>query len=163
MKGDTMLFTGSVSHKEDTRLELAKEDGSNLLIRDLIEDDSGQYECRIMVEKVVRVRHTLIVANIFSIYTDPAEAMVSVPLRGQTRFGCKTSGDGAEIQWTRDGGKFSSTGSYNHEGGEVELANVTIEDAPSEPLLLKLRLFLYLWLVLRFLGFVATNAWNPRV
>ena len=129
MKGDTMLFTGSVRHKEDTRLELAEEDGSSLLIRDLIEDDSGQYECRIMVEKVVRVRHTLIVANIFSIYTDPAEAMVSVPLRGQTRFGCKTSGDKAEIQWTRDGGKFSSTGSYNQEGDEVELTNVTIEDA----------------------------------
>lgn len=129
MRGDTMLFTGSVRHEEDTRLELAEEDGSSLLISDLSEADSGQYECRIMVEKVVRVRHTLIVANIFSIHTDPAEAMVSVPLRGQTRFGCKTSGGQAEIQWTRDGGKFSSTGSYNHQGDQVELVNVTIEDA----------------------------------
>lgn len=129
MRGDTMLFTGSVRHEEDTRLELAEEDGSSLLISDLSEADSGQYECRIMVEKVVRVRHTLIVANIFSIHTDPAEAMVSVPLRGQTRFRCKTSGGEAEIQWTRDGGKFSSTGSYNHQGEEVELVNVTIEDA----------------------------------
>ena len=84
-----MLFTGSIRHTEDPRLELRGE--SELTITSAQEDDSGEYQCRIMVEKVVRVRHTLIVANIFSIHTDPAEAMVSVPLRGQTRFRCKTS------------------------------------------------------------------------
>ena len=36
----------SIRHEDDARLELAEEDGSSLVISDLSEADSGQYECR---------------------------------------------------------------------------------------------------------------------
>ena len=51
------------------------------MITDLTEDDSGSYECRIMVEQTVSVTHSLTVANIFSIHPDPADSQVNVPLR----------------------------------------------------------------------------------
>ena len=56
-------------------------DESSLMITDLTEDDSGSYECRIMVEQTVSVAHSLTVANIFSIHPDPADSQVNVPLR----------------------------------------------------------------------------------
>jgi len=129
MRGHTMLYTGTIRHEEDPRLELAGEDGSSLVITDLTEEDSGQYECRIMVEKPVVVTHSLTVANIFAIHTEPAEAVVSVPLRGHTRLGCSTTGGQADIEWTRDGGKFSNNDSYNYQGDFLELADVTTQDA----------------------------------
>ena len=52
--------------------------------------------------------------------------MVSVPLRGHTRFGCKVSGGQADIEWTRDGGKFSNTNSYEYKGDFIELRDATI-------------------------------------
>ena len=127
MRGHTMLYTGTIRHEEDPRLELAGEDGSSLVITDLTEEDSGQYECRIMVEKPVVVTHSLTVANIFAIHTEPAEAVVSVPLRGHTRLGCSTTGGQADIEWTRDGGKFSNNDSYNYQGDFLELADVTTQ------------------------------------
>ena len=34
-----------------------------------------------------------------------------------------------EIEWNRDGGKFSSTNSYNYNGDYIDLSDVTIQDA----------------------------------
>ena len=127
MRGHTMLYTGTIRHEEDPRLELASDDGSSLVITDLTEEDSGQYECRIMVEKPVVVTHTLTVANIFAIHTVPTKAVVSVPLRGHTRLGCSTTGGEADIEWTRDGGKFSNNDNYNYQGDFLELADVTTQ------------------------------------
>ena len=121
-------------------------DESSLMITDLTEDDSGSYECRIMVEQTVSVTHSLSVANMFSIHPDPPNSLVNVPLRqqnnylhisilsypinfirGNSRFGCKTSDPDSEIEWTRDGGKFSSTNSYHFKGNYLEITDATIE------------------------------------
>ena len=51
-----------------------------------VEEDSGSYECKIMVEQEVTVTHSLTVARIFTIQSDPADALVTVPLRGHTRY-----------------------------------------------------------------------------
>ena len=105
---------------------MSGKDGSSLVIKDLKESDSGTYDCRIMVEQQVTVSHTLTVTRQFSIQSDPTEAMVSVPLRGHTRFGCKVTGGQADIEWTRDGGKFSNTDSYEFRGDYIELRDATI-------------------------------------
>ena len=41
-----LSYDWSIRHEDDARLELAVEDGSSLVISDLSEADSGQYECR---------------------------------------------------------------------------------------------------------------------
>ena len=61
-------------------------DESSLMITDLTEDDSGSYECRIMVEQTVSVTHSLTVANIFSIHPDPPNSLVNVPLRQHIQY-----------------------------------------------------------------------------
>ena len=127
MRNDKMLFTGGIRNVEDERFELTGDDSSNMMIRDLEEADSGSYDCRIMVEEPVSVTHSLTVTRHFSIQADPVQAMVNVPLRGESRFGCKVTGGEAEIEWTRDGGKFSSSGSYEHRGDHVEIRDATIQ------------------------------------
>ena len=124
-----MLFTGSIRHTEDERLSLSGDDNSVLSISSAREEDSGQYQCRIMVETPVSVTHSLTVTDTFSIQAEPSQAVVSVPLRGQTSLSCRTVGASAEIQWTRDGARFSRTESYRQTGSTVELENVTLEDA----------------------------------
>ena len=61
-------------------------DDNGLKIAGAVEDDSGSYECKIMVEQEVTVTHSLTVARIFTIQSDPADALVTVPLRGHTRY-----------------------------------------------------------------------------
>lgn len=107
MKEDKMLFTGSIRHTEDERLSLSGEGDSVLTIASAREEDSGQYQCRIMVETAVSVSHSLTVTTSFSIQAEPSQAVVSVPLRGQTSLACRTVGAEAEIEWTRDGARFS--------------------------------------------------------
>ena len=110
-------------------------------INDLQESDTGLYECKIMVEQQVTVTHSLTVANIFSIQSDPADALVHVPLRGQTRFGCKVTGaNDADIEWTRDGGKFSTTDSYKFNGDYIQLTDVTIQVNLTKLILFKKKL-----------------------
>ena len=60
-----MLFTGSIRHTDDPRLELTGE--SELSIASAQEEDSGEYQCRIMVETPLSVTHSLTVTNTFNI------------------------------------------------------------------------------------------------
>ena len=122
-----MLFTGSIRHTEDPRLELTGE--SELSITSAREEDSGEYQCRIMVETPLSVTHSLTVTNAFNIQAEPSGAVVSVPLRGETTIACRTIGASAEISWTRDGAVFSGSEKYRQTGREVRLENVTIQDS----------------------------------
>ena len=116
-----MLFTGSIRHTEDERLSLSGDDNSVLSISSAREEDSGEYQCRIMVETPVSVTHSLTVTNTFSIQAEPSQAVVSVPLRGQTSLSCRTVGASPEIQWTRDGARFSRTESYRQTSEVTQL------------------------------------------
>ena len=124
-----MLFTGSIRHTEDPRLELSE--ASELVISSAREEDSGQYQCRIMVETPLSVTHSLTVSNTFNIQAEPSQAVVSVPLRGETSLACRTIGapGGTEIEWSRDGAVFSGSETYRQTGSSIQLVNVSIQDA----------------------------------
>jgi len=129
MKDDVMLFTGNIRLNQDERLSL--EGNSSLVIMDTTPEDSGQYECRIMVRETVSISHTLIVTQSFSIQADPSEGVVMVPLRGSTHIGCKIVGDSGSksgIVWSRDNNKFRD-GSYSFDGESIQLGNISLEDA----------------------------------
>ena len=71
-----MLFTGSIRHTEDPRLELTGE--SALSLSSVREEDSGQYQCRIMVESPLSVTHSLTVSRTFNIQARYSQALLTL-------------------------------------------------------------------------------------
>ena len=71
-----MLFTGTIRLTEDPRLELTGE--SALSISSAREEDSGQYQCRIMVETPLSVTHSLTVTRTFNIQARYSQAFLSL-------------------------------------------------------------------------------------
>ncbi|XP_023324662.1 protein amalgam isoform X2 [Eurytemora carolleeae] len=129
LKNGEMLFTGNIRLTEDSRFSLSEKNTSLVLVNSTTED-SGVYECRIMVKQSLSVQHRLQVTETFSIKSDPPEGVIMVPIHGATEFGCIVIGgsNSSTLSWSRDNIRFRD-GSYSVSGSRLKLENVTLEDS----------------------------------
>lgn len=128
-KEGEMLFTGNIRLTDDSRFSLS-DNNSSLVLKNSGPEDSGNYECRIMVKQVLSVKHSLRVTDTFTVKVDPNEGVLVVPQGRNATFSCKVSGDGLResLTWTRDSSRFRD-GSYSQAVETIILEDVRLEDA----------------------------------
>ncbi|XP_053203011.1 protein amalgam-like [Panonychus citri] len=95
----TQLFFGSYRFLQDDRVYL---DGTNLVIKNVKQTDSGIYTCKVSTDKEISVNHTFFVNGRPQIMKEPATGNITIG-QGQTlKLTCKSTVDPKpDIKWEK--------------------------------------------------------------